>query len=174
MVERRGRKKGPCLVYWFQQSMESGDASDEEASPCDPISNNQTQKERSKVISVLVDMETEDGLKRRAVMVVAEKIGLARADLLYYTTKNIHFLLCTSILLIYNSELGIIISSEFFCGKKLWKKHYLLPSIFIYFLLKQFICYLFVLLRQFFLYSSIDCDSEIASPTRVQNPRNLR
>ena len=26
-------KKGPCLVYRFQQSMESGDASDEEASP---------------------------------------------------------------------------------------------------------------------------------------------
>ena len=33
---------------------------------------------------MLVDMETEDGLKRRAVMVVTEKIGLAHADLLYY------------------------------------------------------------------------------------------
>ena len=84
MVERRGRKKGPSLVYQFQRSMESGDASDEEASPCDPTSNNQMQKERSKAISMLVDMETEDSLKRRAAMVVAEKIGLARADLLYY------------------------------------------------------------------------------------------
>ena len=107
--------------------MESGDASDEEASPCDPKSNNQMQKERSKAISMLVDMETEDGLKRHAVMVVAKKIGL---DLLY-RTNNIHFLLCTSMVLIYNSELGIIISSEFFRGKKLWKKHYLLPSILI-------------------------------------------
>ena len=61
--------------------MESGDASDEEASPCDPISNNQMQNEWSKAISMLVDMETKDGLKRRAVMVVAKKIGLARADL---------------------------------------------------------------------------------------------
>ena len=113
--------------------MESGDASDEEASPCDPISNNQMQKEWLKAISMLVDMETDDGLKRRAVMVVAEKIGLAHADLLYYKSKNIHFLLCTSMVLIYNSELGIIISSEFFCGKKLQKKRYLLPSIFIYF-----------------------------------------
>ena len=80
---------------------------------------------------MLVDMETEDGLKRHAVMVIAQKIGLARADLLYYITKNIHFLLCTSMVLIYNSELGIIISSEFFGGKKLWKKHYLLLSILI-------------------------------------------
>ena len=96
--------------------MESGDASDEEASPCDPKSNNQMQKKRLKVISMLVDMETEDSLKRHAVMVVTKKIGLTRADLLYYSykTKNILFLLCTSMVLVYNSELGIIISSEFF------------------------------------------------------------
>ena len=118
MVERRGRKKGPSLVYRFQRSMESGDASDEEASPCDPVSNNQTQKERSKAISMLVDMETEDGLKRRAVMVVAEKIGLPRADVLYYKSKNFLLLLCTPVVLIYNSELGVIISSEFFLRKE--------------------------------------------------------
>ena len=47
--------------------MESGDAPDEEASPCDPKSNNQMQKEWSKAISMLVDMETEDGLKRHVV-----------------------------------------------------------------------------------------------------------
>ena len=117
MVERRGRKKGPSLVYRFQRSMESGDASDKEASPCDPKSNNQMQKERSKAISMLVDMETKDGLKRCAVMVVAKKI-LAHADLLYYRTNKIHFLLCTSMVLIYSSELGIIISSEFFPQKE--------------------------------------------------------
>ena len=80
---------------------------------------------------MLVAMETEDGLKRHAVMVVAKKIGLTHADLLYYRTYNIHFLLCTSMALIYNSELGIIISSEFFRRKRLWKKRYLLPSILI-------------------------------------------
>ena len=117
MVERRG-KKGPSLAYRFQQSMESGDASDEEAPPCDPKSNNPTKKEPSKAISMVVDMETEDGLKRRAVMVVAKKIGLACADLLYYRTNNIHFLLCTSMILIYNSELGVNISSEFFSRKE--------------------------------------------------------
>ena len=67
---------------------------------------------------MLVDMETEDGLKRHAVMVVAKKIGLARADLLYYECKNILLLLCTPVVLIYNSELGVIISSEFFSHKE--------------------------------------------------------
>ena len=94
--------------------MESGDASDKEAPPCDPKSNNLMQREQSRVISMVVDMETEDGLKRHAVMVVAQKIQLAHADLLYYESKNILLLLCTPVVLIYISELGIIISSEFF------------------------------------------------------------
>ena len=75
MVERRGRKKGPSLVYWFQRSMESEDASDEEAPPCDHKSDNLMQKEQSKPISMLVDMETEDGLKRCAVMVITKKLA---------------------------------------------------------------------------------------------------
>ena len=57
--------------------------------PCDPKSNNPTQKEWLKAISMVVDIETEDGLKRHAVMVVTKKIQLAHADLLYYKRKNI-------------------------------------------------------------------------------------
>ena len=94
--KEEAEKNGPSLAYWFQRSMESGDTSDEEASPCDPKSNNPTQKEWLKVIAMVVDIETKDGLKRCAVMVVAIKIGLACADLLYYRTNNILFLLCTS------------------------------------------------------------------------------
>ena len=135
--------------------MESGDACNEEAPPCDPKSNNPTQKEQSKVISMVVDIETEDSLKRHAVMVIAKKIQLAHADLHYYKSKNILILLSTPVVLIYNSELGVIISSEFFHTKKLWKKRYLLPSIFIYFLLRQFIFYLIFLLRQFIFYTHL-------------------
>ena len=63
--------------------MESGDASNEEAPPCDPKSNNLMQKEWSKAISMVVDMEIEDGLKRRAIMVVAKKsVGTCRPTLL--------------------------------------------------------------------------------------------
>ena len=46
---------------------------------------------------MVVDMETEDSLKRRAVMVVAKKIQLAHADLLYYKCTNILVLLCTPV-----------------------------------------------------------------------------
>ena len=77
-------------------------------------------------------METKDGLKRHAIMVVAKTNWLACADLHYYKHQNILLLLSTPVLLIYNSELGVIISSEFFHAKKLRKKHYLLPSSFIY------------------------------------------
>ena len=46
---------------------------------------------------MVVDMETEDGLKRHAVMVVTKRIQLARADLLYYLCTNILVLLCTPV-----------------------------------------------------------------------------
>ena len=114
--------------------MESGDASDEEAPPCDPKSNNLMQKEWSKAISMLVDMETEDGLKRHAIMVVTKKIGLAHADLLYHKTKNILFLLCTPMVIIYsyNSELGIINSSEFFAQRN--SRRSIMYSLVLYFI----------------------------------------
>ena len=66
---------------------------------------------------MVVDMETEDGLKRHAIMVVAKQIWLACADLLYYKHKNILLLLCMPVVLIYNSDLGLIISSEFFAQR---------------------------------------------------------
>ena len=61
--------------------MESGDASNKEAPPCDPKRKALMQKEWLKVISMLVAMETKDGLRRGATMVIAKKIGLAHADL---------------------------------------------------------------------------------------------
>ena len=90
------------------------------------------QKEWLKVISILVAMESEDGLRKGATMVIAKKIGLAHADILYHKTNNIILLLSTPIVLIYNCELGINNSSELFHAKKLWKKGYVLPSIFIF------------------------------------------
>ena len=55
--------------------MESGDASNEEAPPCDPIRKDLMQKEWSKAISILVVMETEDGLRRGVIMVIAKKLA---------------------------------------------------------------------------------------------------
>ena len=73
--QKKSPKEGPNLVYWFQQSMESGDASDKEAPPSDPKSNNLMPKEQLKAISMLVDMETEDGLERGDIMVIANKLA---------------------------------------------------------------------------------------------------
>ena len=115
--EEEAEKKGPSLVYRFQQSMESGDASDEEAPPCDPKSNNPMQKQQSKAISTVADIETEDGLKRRAIMVVAKKFSWHMQIYFTINVKIFYYfsvLLCTPVVLIYNSELGIIISSDFF------------------------------------------------------------
>ena len=76
--------------------MDSGDASDEEAPPCDLKSNNLMQKGELKVISMLVAMESEDGLRRGAIMVIAQKIGFAHAE----QAKSVH-------------QLSIINSPEF-------------------------------------------------------------
>ena len=144
--QKKRQKKGPSLVYQFQRSMESGDASDEEAPPCDPKSNNQTKKDRSKAISMVVDMETKDGLKRRAVMVVAKKFGWQVQT--YSTMKIKIFFFCYVLLL--NSELGLSISSEFFHAKKLLFTP--LVFLFSFFLLRQFIFYsIFLLMQLFFI-----------------------
>ena len=55
--------------------MESGDTSDEEATPCDPKRKDQMQKEKLKAVSMLCNMETKDGLRRGAIMVIAKKVG---------------------------------------------------------------------------------------------------
>ena len=82
--------------------MESGDASNEEAPPCDPKKKDLMQEEQSKVISMLVAMETEGGLRKGAIMVITQKnwLGMCRA-------KSIH-------------ELGVI---------NFWKKGYVLPRV---------------------------------------------
>ena len=69
--------------------MESGDASDEERTPCDPKSNNLIHKAWLNVISMLVDMETEDSLKRGAIIVITKK--LAWHVQTYSTIKLIFF-----------------------------------------------------------------------------------
>ena len=58
--------------------MESGDASNEEAPPCEPKRKDLMQKEQTKLISMLV--ETEDSLRRGAIMVITKKVGLAHAE----------------------------------------------------------------------------------------------
>ena len=100
-----------------------------------------------------------------------QKIGLTHADLLYYKTKNILFLLCTPMFLLYNSELGVIISSEFFSCKRNSGRSimYSLVSLF-NFLTRCGGRLPHEVLGQFLFYIHLYCNSKITSPTLVQNP----
>ena len=48
--------------------------------PCDHKRKDLMQKEQSKVISMLVAIETKDGLRRGAIMVICQRIGLPCAE----------------------------------------------------------------------------------------------
>ena len=96
--------------------MEATGASNEEAPPCDPKSNNQTKKERSKAISMVVDMETEDGLKKDVPSWSSPKKFGWHVET-YSTIKIKIFFFCYVLLL--NRELGLSISSGFFSRKKI-------------------------------------------------------
>ena len=79
---------GSSLACWFLRSIESGDASDEEAPPCDPKRKNLTKKEQLKVISMLVTMETEDNLRRGAIMVITKKFAWHMQSKKHACAKN--------------------------------------------------------------------------------------
>ena len=63
MVERRSVKKGHSLVCWFEQMMESGDASDKEAPSPNLKKRELMRSVQLQMISMLVVMNTDDSLK---------------------------------------------------------------------------------------------------------------
>ena len=77
--------------------MESGDASDEEAPPCDPKSNNLTKKSGQKRFPWLLAWKPKMASKDMLSWSLPRKIQLAHADLLYNICTNILLLLCTPV-----------------------------------------------------------------------------
>ena len=55
--------------------MESADASNEEAPPCDHKRKDLMQKQQLDMIFMLAAMETEDGLRSGAIMVVTKNLA---------------------------------------------------------------------------------------------------
>ena len=76
MVERRGGKR----VQVWHASLSKGWNLGMPLMRRHPLVKDLMQKEWLKVISMLVAMETEHGLRRGAIMVIAKKIGLAHAE----------------------------------------------------------------------------------------------
>ena len=64
MVKEEVKKQGQSLVCWFEQTMESGDASNEEASLVTKKRKDLSRNAWLEVISMLVGMKTEDVLKK--------------------------------------------------------------------------------------------------------------
>ena len=60
-------KKGPSLVYQFQQTMESRDDSDEVAPLSNPKRKDLMRKVWLKVISIFVAMKTKDSLTHQKI-----------------------------------------------------------------------------------------------------------
>ena len=83
--KKRG-KKGPSLAYWFEQSMESRDSTDEEAPPSNPNRKDLMRKEWSKAVSMLVDMKTEhsNSLRRGAIIIIAKNLAWHTAQSIIY------------------------------------------------------------------------------------------
>ena len=75
--DKKGEKKGQSLGYQFEQTMESEDASNEEASHCNPPKMDLTNNEHLEAISMLLMMATEDRLKRGSIMAIPKRFNVA-------------------------------------------------------------------------------------------------
>ena len=73
---KRGGKKDPSLAYYFQLTMESGDASNEETPLSNPNRKDRTRNAQWKAISMLVAMKTEDSLRQGTVMSIAKRFSM--------------------------------------------------------------------------------------------------
>ena len=79
------------------------------------------------MISMLVDMETEDGLKRHAIMVVTKKLAWHMQTYSTIKLKIFSFSYVLLWFLIYNSEFSKINSSEFFSCKETLEEAFCTP-----------------------------------------------
>ena len=76
-IQRRGLKKGHTLAYWFEQMMELGDASDEEApAPC-PRKRDMSKYLQLQMISILQGMQDDNGLWRGLITIIAKRFDMA-------------------------------------------------------------------------------------------------
>ena len=76
-IKRRRGEQGQNLVCWFEQMMESGDASNEEAPTTNPRKKDLTKSEWLEVISMLVMMATDYNLQRCAIMDITKRFNVA-------------------------------------------------------------------------------------------------
>ena len=77
MIKKQGSEKGNTLVYWFEQMMELGDASDEEAPPPCPRKREMSKYSWLQMISMLQSMQCYDGLWRGSITIITKRVDVA-------------------------------------------------------------------------------------------------
>ena len=112
---KKSEKKGRTLAYRFERTMEATGASNEEAPPCDPKSNNQTKKSGRRRFPWLLTWKPKTASKDVPSWSSPKKFGWHMET--YSTIKIKIFFFCYVLLL--NRELGLSISSGFFRAKKM-------------------------------------------------------
>ena len=111
--QKKRQKNGSKFGIPVSVIHESGDSSNKEAPPSNPNRKELMRKEWSMVVSMLVAMKADDGLRRGAIMFITKTFGMACCTVycLWERAKSV-------------CELGIINSPEFISCKKLQKKGY--------------------------------------------------
>ena len=71
------KKKGRSLACWYEQMMEFGDASNEEAPPPNPKKREMLKPAWLQMISMLQAMDTDDGLKQGLITTIAKRFDMA-------------------------------------------------------------------------------------------------
>ena len=79
--KKDGRQKCQSLEYQFEQTMEFGDASDEEASCCDLNKTDLLNNQHLEAISMLVMNAMKDCLKRGSVMAMTKRFDMAHSTI---------------------------------------------------------------------------------------------
>ena len=85
----------------------------QEAPPSNPNTKELMRKEQFAVVSILVAMKTDDGLRRGAIMFIVKSVCMACCTV-YYLWERAKSA----------CELGIVNSPDLISHKKLWKKGY--------------------------------------------------
>ena len=79
MIKRRGLEKCHTLAYWFEQTMELGDASDKDAPPPCPRKREMSKYLHLQMISMLQSMQDNGSLQRGSITIVTKRFNMAHS-----------------------------------------------------------------------------------------------
>ena len=113
-IKRKGLEKGHTLAYWFEQTMELGDAVDNEAPPPCPRKREMLKYSHLQMIAMLQSMQGDDGLQKGSITIIPKRFDVAHSTLYQLWEWAAH--MCA---------MGDIISPEINSWGKIWEASYI-------------------------------------------------